>query len=339
MYNNKNRSKIIVFLLITVYVASAVYFYLSFGAGGGTAAFSTYNGDAGGGSLFYDTLHEMGYPVARYHNALNAYADASAVQVVVEPGIYIADADGPLEWIIKGGRLIWLDDARRYLSREGFRLEEIYGDFTVYRYGAGHIVTGPGVGLSNEALYADATAGYIVEHILGGWKTDVIYFNEYYHGYASQPNLFRELPLYLQLLIIQTAFVAVFVLWHLGKRFGKPLMYGEETERDENEYILTLANIFENSGKGNAVINIYLRHFLNKCRAAFGAEADVSDKFDTRGLITRWNENNMPYADALAECLLNEDDFNTKTKNGGEAFIKRVESFKKLIDILDKSRI
>jgi len=335
----KNRIILIV-VILTAYIVSAAYFYASFGAGGSSAAFSSYNGNFDGGSLFYDTLYEMGYPVARYHSALTARCDAGAVQVIIEPGFYIADAEGPLEWVVGGGRLVWLDDMRRSFPRAGFRLEDIHGEFTVYRYGAGTIVTGPGGDLSNEALYTDAAAGYIMEHILSGWKTDIIYFNEYYHGYSAEPNLFKELPLYLQLLIIQLALIVFLYVWRLGKRFGKPVMYREETEREENEYILALAGIFEKNGKGRAVTDIYTRQFLNNCGARFDLQTDVNGRFDIRGLIIRWREENYPYADELADIFTTaETEYDAGTKRGGRRLTERVQSLKKLNGLVERGRV
>jgi len=250
--NGSRPAYVIVFALIAaVYIAVSVGFTVSFGLNDESPRLSSHNSGKNGGSLIYDALANMDYPVSRYYGPIDRGSDSGAVQIVVGPDPNYADADRALDWVTTGGRLIWLDEPhllRRMFTREGMTPADYAGGLYIFDLGFGQVALGPSSGLTNGALAADASAGRAVENVLSGWNAERIYFNEYYHGYASAPGFFGELPMYARLAAVQLILAAAATAWRLGKRFGAPAPYYEESERDENEYITALANLYERSG-------------------------------------------------------------------------------------------
>lgn len=211
--------------------------------------FTTFSNRTYGISLLYDTLQYMGYPVGVLYRPVNESLSTGGVVFIVQPTNprpTPETADSILEWVQMGGRLVYLENRQptvidRALSGHDYAE---FGSMRWYRHGMGEIITGRASALANTNLMANASYGAGIAYVLAGWNPDFIYFAEYYHGFHSAGGLFSQMPIWLQLVTVQIGIIAIILIWHLGKRFGKPVPLYEEIEREENEQIMVLARLY-----------------------------------------------------------------------------------------------
>jgi len=223
------------FLIPAIIVAVAVgILYMSQSTDGGPSYSSITTGNLGT-SLLYDTLSHMGYPVARSHRQLTTQTNVNYVYILIQPlaqHIHIEAREEMLEWVRSGGRLIFLHNRRPTLIDDMLRRQGIegvsIGDLTLYQVGLGEVITGRAFAATNNALISDASIGRDIEFRLRHWdNVERILFGEYYQGFHRQPRrtLLGGLPFVMQLLLIQLVIFVLVMLWHVGKRFGKPMPF------------------------------------------------------------------------------------------------------------------
>ena len=262
MKKNARPPYVIVFTAIAaVFMLVSLWSAFSSGAGGASPAYSSFNVKKDGAGLLYDALSKMGHSVSRSYEPISAYGAVNSAHVIIAPDYYLVNRRQILEWVYRGGRLVWLDEPRRLreiIAAEGLILEDYFDNLFIMRYGDGNLVLGSPDAFANGYLMQNRNAGRALESVLKNWNADSILFNEYYHGYSSEPNFFRELPLLLRLLIIQAMIAAAVTVWRLGKRFGRPVIYHEEPERNGSEFIIALADVFERSKKAENEFKKYL---------------------------------------------------------------------------------
>ena len=276
-------------------------------AGGDTRDYTSFNVSDNGASLLYDTLGKMGVPVSRSYSLINTGVSTNGVYVFICPDYdYLTDQafDNALEWVYKGGRLIFLEPpayagADFRLSRRGIVPDSDLSGYTLYTYGMGKIITGDADPLLNKALMENSAPGAEFASMLGRWFVTDLYFDEGAHGYLDSGNAWRRTPEILKLLAYQLGIIAILVIWHLGKRFGNPVPYYEESEREENEHIKALANIYDKAGATEAAFANYSLRFTQRCSRAF----HVSVPYARDNLRAIWRGASLPHSDALEEII------------------------------------
>jgi hypothetical protein len=232
---------------VLVVVASAVF--LTFNQNDSNPSYAPFSTGETGTSLFFDTLRLMGYPVRISYTPLTRSSDTEHVYIIIQPynpHVTAETAEEMLEWVRLGGRLIFLHNTEPTVLDRLFDdavRREING-FNHYSAGAGAVITGRAHGLTNRRLMQDASPGYELHRFLTLWDAERIYFAAYYHGMHPPDTLFSRLPLIVRLTVIQSGIAVLFLLWHLGKRFGKPVPVYEETEREENEQVRAMARLY-----------------------------------------------------------------------------------------------
>jgi hypothetical protein len=207
-------------------------------------------------SLFYDTLRQLDYPVRVGYAPLTRDSNTEHAYILVQPTnpmITTELAEEMLEWVRRGGRLVFLFNSGptavdRLLA--GTRPQQING-FNYYRVGLGSVVTGQSYRITNLRLISDAEPAVQLHGILSRWDAERIVFSAYYHGMHPTETLFSRLPLVIRLVIIQLGIAVLLLLWHLGKRFGKPVPAYEETEREEHEHVRALARLYIKTERKN----------------------------------------------------------------------------------------
>ncbi|MCL2215731.1 MAG: hypothetical protein FWB91_01795 [Defluviitaleaceae bacterium] len=240
-------------LMLIVFAAAALIFFLGRGYGGPAYVVSTT--DEYGVSLLFDTLRHMDYQVSVGNRPVDRQTDIWAVSVIIQPSIIVNDAMAKemLYWVSRGGRLIFLQNRIATVIDSAIitgdlavyvRLLGNFDGFTLYQVGNGEVLTGRALPLSNQRLMNDPAPGGIIHSVLERWNADRITFAEYYHGFQLTENFIGSLPLIVRLILLQMLIVAVMMVWFLGKRFGNPIPYYEETEREENEYVRALARLY-----------------------------------------------------------------------------------------------
>jgi len=234
-----------VFLILVIIIAMLVLFI--FDTEDTAPRYSAISTSENGSSLLFDTLRHMGHPVQISRRPLTTATDPSHVYIVIQPyapNINRTNGEEILEWVQSGGRLIFLSSPTpnimdRIIPGSGRSLHGL----TSHHIGMGEVISGPAFPILNANLMESPDAGQGIEYILREWNPERIFFAAYYHGMEQGENFFSRLPLIVQLIFVQMAIVGVFAVWHLGKRFGKPAPFYEETEREENEHVRALARL------------------------------------------------------------------------------------------------
>lgn len=237
----RKSSKIIFPAIIVVLGILVLYF---FGQGGSDGqAFMSSNTGVRGTSLFFDTLQHMGYPVGVSRRPLTLDTDTGHVYVIIQPTHPPCNCGmrEMLDWAERGGRLIFLQN---WQILDVPAVGIYVADIVVYELGRGAVITGNANAITNQNLMNNADIGIQLYTILTHWNADMIMFAEYYHIAPVGDNLFSRLPLIVRLVFIQLGLAAIIAIWHFGKRFGNPLPYYDETEREENEHVYTVTRLY-----------------------------------------------------------------------------------------------
>jgi len=246
----RNKSWAWVLPALIVVLALFVAYFLDTGDG---VSYSSSSTGERGASLLFDTLRHMNYPVRASYRPLTRHTNTDYVYIIIQPRtppITLEPAKELLEWVENGGRLIFL--CRRYSNTA---IDEVlntngrnFGNFTLYRHGDGEVVTGSASIITNRILMENYSHGEAVQTTLERWNAERniegIYFAEYYHGFHTPQNFVGRLPLVIRLILAQMVLISIIMIWHLGKRFGNPIQYYEEVEREENEYVRALARLY-----------------------------------------------------------------------------------------------
>ncbi|MCL2198910.1 MAG: DUF4350 domain-containing protein [Defluviitaleaceae bacterium] len=240
--------------LLIIILAVTISYFLDSGDG---VPFSSASTGEWGVSLLRDTMRHMGYTARVSRRPLNPRTDIDHIYFIVQPRTPYVNAYMAwemLDWVRAGGRLIFLCSSYpntiidRALSTHGREV----GGFLIYRYGLGEVITGNATALTNYELMHNSLSGQLVQSFVTGWNTErtgEIFFAEYYHGFHAPETFVGRLPLVIRLVMLQILIVAIIVILHLGKRFGNPVEFYEETEREENEYVRALARLYMENDK------------------------------------------------------------------------------------------
>ena len=233
-------------LIPVVIVLAAALLLMFVGGGDGPPFVSNSRGNMGAGVL-YDTLQRLGFNVGRSVRPLTTRTDIFDTYIIIEPrSPWISEemAKNILEWVYAGGRLIYLQN-NRFLFEQllGGGSRYVYG-FSLFAHGRGEVLTGSSYPITNRNLADNSAGGHGIFVTLTGWNVERVRFADYYHGFHAETTLVGNLPLVVQLFLIQSAIFAAALIWHLGKRFGAVVPYYRIIEREENEYLRSLARLY-----------------------------------------------------------------------------------------------
>ena len=242
-----NKFKTLILPAVIVIIAVVVLHVFSSDDSG--PAFRASTTGERGASLLYDTLQYMGYPVGVSRSRVGLRTNINHAYIIIQPSyppFFDEDiVNEKLEWIRTGGRLIFLQNQNNTvfdIVLSGYATN--FGSLRLYELGDGMIVTGRANYITNLNLMEEPDTGARVQAILDLWGADRIMFGEYYHGPRPTEPLFNRMPIIVRLVFVQLVLVAVMLVWHFGKRFGNPIVYYEEHEREENEHIHALTRLY-----------------------------------------------------------------------------------------------
>ncbi len=252
MKKTKNRVKEIIIAVVAITLFVTASFRFSSDVGSTEPLYSVLNTRETGVSVLYETLKKMGFPVEIDYQKITKLTPLSDIQVVVTPdSAYCSDKEleEMLNWVFDGGLLIFA-----YGKSSGYfdamlekRRVKPYetAAFSYYQLGFGEIYTLDANLITNKTLAADTSGGLVFVDILGEYYYYSLNFNEFYHGLGQAGSFTADLPAGVKILVVQVVMVAFLIVFYYGRRFGKPVPYYEETDRDENEFVLTVANVYE----------------------------------------------------------------------------------------------
>lgn len=337
---NKKTKEILLFVLL-IFIFLAVTVYTSSDKAINYPDYTTFSANNGGASLLLDSLKAMGFPAEASLRYINDSTDKNDIQIIIAPSFLYYDEARSKEiadWVLKGGNLLFFEEdlafTKDYLKNKlDFSNAVTSSGFTIVKHGLGTIYFGNADKITNESLMANPENGQIIADIMRLHYYNKIYFNESYHGYAVSERLWDGLPFTAKLISIQILIITVVGVLYLGKRFGRPLPLYEEDEREENEYVYTLSNLYINAGMGEAAVNAYLDKFLEAARIYFS----ISHKPTIEEVYMLWLEYNL---DKKTELEYLRDhlkiSYNTKKAKERKEFYKAIECLKNLNFILGK---
>ena len=305
-------------------------------------SYTTFSTANEGSALLYDTLKIMGFPVSRDTIFIDKDRPVDNVQVVISPDYsYTGESyyEDIADWIIRGGTLLYFDSSTGYIARliranTEITLIERTDSGILYGLGLGKLFIGDVDYITNEGLinggdvYAQQIANMLINMDYGK-----IYFNEAYHGYGTEKSLFESLPIGVRLLAWQLVFLTIAVIIYFGKRFGRVVPYYEEIEREENEYVFTLTNLYMSIGLGSAAVDVYDKKFKKACGNYFRN----SEALEFKNILALWQAENIPglnKLDYIANSQLTK--LNTKRPSERKEFMKIISYYKELIYIVSK---
>ena len=233
-----------------VIILAASGFILVMGGNDGPPYVSSSRGDWGA-SVLYDTLGQLGFNVGRSQRPLTMRTSLGDAYIILSPrSPFVSEemAGVMLDWVYMGGRLIYLDNFPTFERMIRGVGEQVYG-FRLFRHGQGEVLTGSARYVTNRSLATNSSLGHGVFLTLDRWEADRVRFADYYHGFHAGRTMVGNLPFIVQLFIIQSVIFAIALIWYLGKRFGSVVPYYKIIEREENEYLRSLARLFYLTGK------------------------------------------------------------------------------------------
>ncbi|MDR1001296.1 MAG: DUF4350 domain-containing protein [Clostridiales bacterium] len=303
----KRQSKGIVIILIMFLLFFVVNFFVV-GMYESTAPnFSTYDTEGKGTALLYDTLSKMGYSVDRGFEFVTLDADTRQTQLLIQPAMWFSpdEQDEIMEWVASGGRLIVLESGgytQFDYYFEDFYFADVANDYYYgYYYGLGMIVTGDSGPITNAALMENSRPGAALAEILGQTSHGRIVFNEAIHGYVDERSTWQKVPDQLKVIVFHIAILAFYLVWHYGKRFGEPIMYYEEVEREENEHAKALANLYNASLSYEVAAGEGLDQFIRCVAHAF----HVSEKYASDNISRLWRNAGLQHQDWVDNLFAN----------------------------------
>lgn len=205
-----------------------------------------------GYSILYETFQRLGMKVSSTSVPMEQI-DIDTCQIIASD--YEFDKEEHLDWVEQGGILVYIHDG----SQDEIDIieNEIEKGKVIDIYG--------GDLLTNAALANKTKDGYeFYKEIAEQTQGKKIVFNEYYLQDKYQPSWWNVMPGPIKLMIMQLSLCLIFYIWYKGKRFGKAMDLVEEVEREENEYLLSVARLYRKAGAWELAIRSYYKELLRK---------------------------------------------------------------------------
>ncbi|AJA48787.1 hypothetical protein CPAST_c27200 [Clostridium pasteurianum DSM 525 = ATCC 6013] len=244
-----------VFLIITFYVSSRMQDKMP--------SYSVSNKSKFGISVFYEAMKKLDYPVERTLKPVNTFSTDN-IQIVPAGGDFDINSDDIKNWINKGGKLIYIAPESIHFINYAVPQEE-KGDFTVYKYGKGNIITYNSSNITNKTLMVNTNKAYEFLKEIDRYSYNKIYFNEnYLFSLEGGKSLWDYVPLQLRYFIYQILIIVVAFFYYKGKRFGRSIPLYEEIERSENEYLYSAASLYRSANCWDIMLENYYESFLRQ---------------------------------------------------------------------------
>jgi len=338
MKKAKNRN-LIILIVVLFFVLFGLSRLTDMTSGFGYPAFTSFSTGRQGTSLIYDTLRIMGYSVGRDITFLSADRSTDDVQFVIAPRHFSeAHAEGLMDWVIRGGQLM-------FFSRGNWDEHRLWGDIipdssvtvaggVVHRVGFGTIFIGDARRIINISLLeTDGEYGQMIVNVLESMNFRWIYFNEAYHGYGYNATFFEILPRSWRLVAWQVGIIFVVIVVHFGRRFGRPTPFYEEVEREENEYVFTLTNLYMSMGFGSTAVAVYDKKFRKQAADHF----NIIVESNLEQIYEQWHSEGKHSLDKLKYLIDNQDtDLNTNRKQDRAEFMRMIRYYKELMKELKR---
>ena len=276
-----DREIIIFAILIPLFVY--ISFYTVSRSEGRLPPYSVTNKSRLGYSVFYEALAMLKYPIERTLKSPVSHP-AEGIHIIAQSeGFDINDTEIK-SWIADGGKIV-------YLSPLGFGHIDyavapvIKGDYKLYSFGKGAVISGSVTDVCNSALLKDTAKAYQLLEIMDQHRSmdDQLYFNESAMFQTGvKDSLWDHTSLGIKYLIYQLVILLMAYFYYRGKRFGKPVPLYEEVERTENEYLYSTASLYRQAGCWDLILDNYYQALVQSMNCS-------QDNW-----LLYWEENSLP---------------------------------------------
>lgn len=180
-------------------------------------------------------------------------------------GVYQAEIETEIRLVSKNhDDTIWLRDS--------------YGVIALTRsYGEGQLTVAVTPGwFTNEAVLRQEDHLKLLLALLEQTDPDMIWFNDYIHGYSERSTLFEVYPQWLLVLFVQVILILLLWLWMKGKRFGPVERPREWTVRFGSDRIRAMAAWYERGGFYKEALAIQEEYLRRLVQQRWGIAANMS---------------------------------------------------------------
>lgn len=287
--------------------------------------YSVINNAKGGYSIFYQGLKDLKYPVERTLKPVDSI-EPQSVQIIADYGKFDINSPEIMQWIKKGGKLIYLT-SKSLEETEYKLLSSEENGIDQYSYFKGKVITINPSYFTNKALVKDSDKAYKLVKVLDDLTYKKIYFNEYF---IYLPNvggsLWDNIPFGIKIIVYQLALAIMAFYYYKGKRFGKPIPLYEETERIENEYLYNTASIYSRADCWDIITENYYTGLLKEMKA------------NHESWLEKWKKEELPSLKEAEKVYKFMDRMNKDKNCNGKECLQIINIIEELKNALAKRR-
>ena len=316
----KIKSDLVIFgIVVIVFLFCAFYISTTIQSKDPT----TINNSDGGLSVFYKTLKELKLPVETTLKPISE-SNIEDIQIVAQGGDFnITDAE-VLDWVDKGGTLVYLTDDKITPFQLGLT-PEVKGNINIYQEEKGMIIVADTSFITNKSLLKDSEEAYnILDEISSHSYRNIVFSESHFFSQTKEKSLWDYIPLEGKYIIYQFALILIAFFYYKGKRFGKAIPLYEEVERIENEYLYSTASLYRLAGCFDLILQNYYKSLLREIR------------YSTGTLIEYWERENLRDLSKAIKVYEFMESKNIKIKK--KECIEMINFIDELKDILKKRR-
>ena len=316
----KIKSDLVIFgIVVIVFLFCAFYISTTIQSKDPT----TINNSDGGLSVFYKTLKELKLPVETTLKPISE-SNIEDIQIVAQGGDFnITDAE-VLDWVDKGGTLVYLTDDKITPFQLGLT-PEVKGNINIYQEEKGMIIVAETSFITNKSLLKDSEEAYnILDEISSHSYRNIVFSESHFFSQTKEKSLWDYIPLEGKYIIYQLVLIAMAFFYYKGRRFGKVIPLYEEVERTENEYLYSTASLYRLAGCWDIILENYYKSLLREIRS-------YSENF-----LEYWERENLPALSKAKAVYTFMENKNKKIKR--KEYIEMINTMEQLKDILKKRR-
>lgn len=317
----RNKDLILFVILIPLFLCGA--FYASSRMNNQMPSYSVENKSQTGYSVFFESLKELNLPVDRTLNSVKNY-DNGSIQIAAQGGNFDVNGSEIKNWVNDGGILVYLTTENSLLT-EYDRSPKVKGNFKIYKYNKGSIISLNANYVTNKTLTKDTSKAYALLKEINSHNYKKIYFNEaHLFASADKKSLWDSIPMEIKYIIYQFIIVLCAFLYYKGKRFGKIMPLYDEEERSENEYLYSAASLYRQAKCLDIMAENYYKSFLKQIN------------YSNDDWLEYWEREKLPQASKAKKVY--EFMNNGKLKLKAKEYIQIVNIIEQLTNILKRRR-
>lgn len=322
MKARKNKDIIAFIVLIPVFLYLA--FLISTKLSGKLPQYSVINRSKTGYSVIYEALRKLNYRCYRVLEPVEQQ-NTTEFQIVADPdGSFDINDSSIKAWVNKGGKLLYMSPLN-ILKPEYGKFSDKEASVITYTYGKGSIILADSNYFMNRTLVKNKKNAYELLKVIDSQRADRLNFNEnHLFAKAQARELWDFIPLEARFIIYQFLLVAIAFFYYKGKRFGKPIPFYEEVERDQNEYLYAAAALYKQANCWDIMIQNYYKNFLDNVKG------------DKQNWLNIWQQKNLPQLKKAVKLkdFMDKEQKHVKKKE----YIEIVSILEELTEILKKRR-